>query len=782
MGSKVVPFVGPMDAKIYIVGEAPGETEEMEGIPFVGGAGRVLNKFLMDSGISRGECRIGNVMKVRPPANNFGVFYTDKQMRIPTPELEQGRRGLNEDIGKVRPNVVVALGNEALMALFGHRGITDWRGSVLWHRGLRTKVVPTVHPAMVMRQWGFAPLSLFDFKRVKEESLTSMHIVPIRDFIIAPTFEIAMGEIDRLRRSKGRIAFDVETSGTLLTAIALADSPSHAISIPFTYSKGTETIAYFPVEEELAILMEIKGLLEDKGVEKVAQNAQFDTIILKVNPPYIDVQGLVQDTMCSHVTVYPELPKGLDVLCSLYTRQPYYKDWIGRGNDEEFWKYNAMDAVVTWQCAQVLDKEMEEFGVKGFYTTYVHPLIPILADMQIRGVKVDQTLRLQASADMLGEVASMTNSLNGILGKEVNVMSPKQLKQLLYVDMGLPVKYNRARGTESTDEEALEGLAKSHPSPIFDLILGIRHRRKLLGTYLNEGGEGDGRIRCSYLIRGTKTGRLSSRESIFGSGTNLQNIPKGVCRRMFIADEGEVFIEADLSQAEARVVAHLAGEERLIRLFKEGGDIHRQTASWLFSKPIGEIQKGERELAKRLVHASNYGIGPRTFAHHAGVTEGEASLLLQRYFDTFPAIRRWQLEIQSQLGKSKVLCTPLGRKRMFFGRWGEELFREAYSYIPQATVADVLNLALIRYVGWGLPGEVMLQIHDAFVVQCTPKESDTVISCFKEVFDIPIPIRGEGLVIPVSIKIGPNWQDMVEVKVGENGQRIKEEGVPRGKE
>jgi DNA polymerase-1 len=281
-----------------------------------------------------------------------------------------------------------------------------------------------------------------------------------------------------------------------------------------------------------------------------------------------------------------------------------------------------------------------------------------------------------------------------------------------------------------------------------------------MSTYLTDEGE---RIRCSYVVGGTKTGRLSSRESIFGSGTNLQNIPKGVCRRMFIPDEGKVFIEADLSQAEARVVAYLSGEEKLIELFEGGGDVHKQVAAWIYSKDVCQVEGQERELAKRLVHASNYGIGPRTFAHHAGIKEGEARVLLQRYFDTFPKIKEWHLRTQASLSKSKTLVTPMGRKRHFYGRWGDQLFREVYAYVPQSTVADVLNLAMIRFNCMSVDEQIMLQIHDAFVIQ-TPKDKvESSIGKLRGAFCITVTINSYEFVIPVGIKVGNNWDNMKKV-------------------
>jgi len=732
----VVPFEGPEHAKIYIVGEAPGKH------------------------------RIGNVMRVRPINDKFSYFYNGK---YPKPELVEGRRYLIEDIKRCNPNVVVALGNEPLVTLMGYKDIMNWRGSILWSRKAQCKVIPSIHPAALFRMWENVPLAMFDFKRVKEESESSELVIPKKNLIVKPTFAQVMDYIENFRECGKRMAFDVETTDLWITAIALSNNPLEAISIPFTLGNGAP---YWVDSDEELIWKGLKRLMEDESVEKVAQNAQFDVLLLKLNPYHIDVRGLVLDTMCAHHTIYPELRKSLAVLTSIYTRQPYYKHWSNTSDDIRFWKYNAMDAAVTLEASVAIEKELKEFGVWDFYHRLVHPLIPILMEMQLRGVKIDIPEWKKFKAETITSLAELQAELCKLVGREVNVMSPKQLKKLLYRNMNLPPQYKKGTARITTDEDALKKLAVRYPSRLFDLILDIRGKRKVLSTYIENLFGEDGRARSSYIIGGdnegvggTETGRLSSRESIFGTGTNLQNIPKGSCRRMFIADEGKVFIESDLSQAEVRVVAYLSEETKLIDLFTKGGDIHTQNAAWIFDKQVEEVKKEEREMAKRLVHASNYGIGPRTFAHYAGIGEREAKRLLEKYFTTFPRIRSWHYEVQSHLKKNRTLVTPLGRKRTFFDRWGESLFREAYAYIPQSTVGDVLNLALIKLKEKFPDLEVMLQIHDAFVIQ-VPKETVGMwVSRVNEAFNIPLNIRGRTLIIPVKHKVGKNWDEMVEYKV-----------------
>ena len=763
-------YGGSPTSKIYIVGDGKGE--------LTAGAERLLNRLLMEAGLTREECRVAHLIDSPIPYRKFFHLYEDKGLRIPKPALAAGIEKVKEDIRKCNPNVIVALGNIALRALTKEGGIKNWRGSILFNSGLGCKVIPTFHPKDLLKSWNNVPLVMFDFKRIREESRTPEYSLRKRDLIVRPSYDEVVEEIKRLGKTK-RVSFDVETDEDgHITALSITDSPWRAMSIPFTNSTGAP---YWILEREIAIWKMVKEVMEDEGIEKIAQNAQFDIIMFKVNPYHINVKGLVIDTMCAHHTVYPEMAasetqatgkhrigggKGLGLLCSIYTRQPYYKHWGKSGTDEIFWKYNGMDAAVTFEIAEVLEREMKEFGVYDFYHKFVHPLIPILIDMQMRGVKVDQTIRQQAYDTYESETVELQDKMNKALGRVINVMSPKQLRELLYDELNLPPQYKRGTSKLTADEEALENLGNKFNSPIFDYILKIRHNRKLIGTYLNNAGGEDGRVRCSYIIGGTETGRLSSRKSVFRTGTNLQNVPPGICRRMFVADAGKVFVQADLSQAEARIVAYLAEDERMIETFEKGEDIHQLSANNLPDDfvPIGSayqnVPNPRRLFAKKHVHAFNYGEGARVFAKRARIGGLEASLIQQQYFDRFPKIKAWHMRTQAMLGKCRTVTTPMGRRRTFFGLWGEALFREAYAFIPQSTVADVLNLALIRFYNKYPEIEVMLQIHDAFVFQIPSFEAVNL----KEIFNIPIYINGRTFTIPAEIKVGKNWDEMEKVK------------------
>jgi len=758
---------GALSSKLWLVGECPGANEERTGRPFVGGSGQILDGILRTVGIKRDDIYIDNVIQERPSKNDFGVFYKDKSKRVPTQKLLDAHDRINNLIRKHKPNLVVALGNESLYALTGKRGITLLRGSILGCQGV--KVIPALHPAMIMRQYEFRPVSVMDFHRIKEQSKFPEFPHPYKDnFIINPTFEQAIACIEALKSQK-YVTFDIETDrGDQITCIGFAYSKQDSVCIPICYSGNS----WWTPEEELAIVQKIRELFLVPTVNFIAQNAQFDMTYLR-DKWGVKVVNLWMDTMIAFHCIYPELRKGLDFLCSIYTLRPYYKD-SGHGGPDKLWKYNCLDTVATWECAMEIEKELKEFRTHDFYREYSHPLIKPLMEMQRRGVRIDMKKRAEIDATLTKNIEEMQTKLIAVVGHDLNPNSHKQMKEFLYTELNLPVQRNRATNNITANAEAVEKLAKKFPNPVFELILDIRKARKLLSTYIQAPIESDGRIRCSYVITGTITGRLSSRESIYGFGTNLQNIPRGnLVRGIFIPNEGKMFVNADLSQAEARVVAYIAGESRLQALFSNpNGDVHIRNAALIFGKRVEEVTGAERQLGKTLVHAANYGIGARTFGAHIGKSQNEAQQLLNQYHAMYPCIKLWHRQVEEQLRKTRTLRTPLGRARTFFNRWSPQLIKEAVAYVPQATVSDLLNHSLVR--AWNaLPQdwEILMQVHDSVLMQ-VPMDVDPLhlfkfITHFFEVhLDIAYGLfNSMHMVIPVDIKVGDNWGNLKKLEI-----------------
>jgi len=754
-----VEGVGPKDAKIALVGESLGETEEKKREPFVGLAGSVLNGILEEVGIKREDCYITNLYKYRPPNNELAKV--DKQ------ELTRATDELVEELMLLRPNVIVPLGEYALRAVTGKKGITKWRGSIL--DTTIGKVIPSIHPSAVSREWTYRPLVVVDFKRILVESTTSAVTYTSRELYVQPSLEEILSLLYHIEKDKLTIAFDVEVETRQICCISIATSSVYSMCIPFWFGASG---SMWSEEDEEKIWKKLKAVLENPAIPKVAQNASYDMTVLR-DLYGISVRGLYLDTMIAFHSVYPELPKGLDLLCSVYTDVPYYKYQRTSSDMLEFFRYNAMDSAVTFECAAKINKEMNEFGMEPFYREYMHSLIEPLMDITSRGVLVDTIRKKALQKELTTKLEVLLARLQTEIGHPLNPSSPKQVMTWLYDELKYPrqtrLRKDKGIETDSVDGEILEKFYAEYKHPALSTILDIRETKKLLSTYVeaayDKEADGTERARTSYLITGTETGRLSSRATIWGTGTNLQNIPKGRIRDFFIPDPGRIFLNADLSQAEARIVAYLAGEARLIEVFNNGGDVHRKNACNIFRKPEDEVTTEEREMAKRVVHASNYGMGPVTFAKTAGISVSAAKELLNKYFQEYPRIKLWHMSVEAQLKTSRTMITPFGRRRTFFNRWDSSMLKEAYAYVPQSTVADILNTGLRRlYVlEQELGFQILLQIHDAVLLQTTPDRVDTLSPVVKRILEIPVTINNKVCTIPVDISIGHSWNKLEKV-------------------
>jgi len=365
--------VGPKGAKIALVGEAPGQTEIQLGEPFVGSSGQLLTKMLAATGINRRECYITNIDKERPPGNDFALkHYDDKSRKYPKPSLQTLHEDLVRELQDVRPNITVALGEEALRALTGRRGITKWRGSL--HDSTVGKVVATFHPASVLRKYEQRVIVERDLRLAKDESSSPELELPKHAFVIDPGFEEVMAFLGKLKKDKPRVSFDIETLGETVRCIALASGPREALCVPFVSCRGSAVAlapstfvrpsnalpfhSHWPQEQEESILRELGSVLGALDIPLVAQNYPFDASFLEREFGFV-CRGLWMDTMVAQHCCYCELPKSLDFMCSFYTRVPRYSDYSA-SSDLETWKYNCYDAAVTFEVAMVLEKELKE--------------------------------------------------------------------------------------------------------------------------------------------------------------------------------------------------------------------------------------------------------------------------------------------------------------------------------------------------------------------------------------------------------------------------------------
>lgn len=642
----------------------------------------------------------------------------------------------------------------------------DWRGSILQHPSRPgVKVIPTIHPSAVLREWSFRPAVVRDFVRIKKESEYAEIKETRKTTTINPSLETVLSEIEQAK-SAVWCAFDIETETSQITCLGISYSEGRACCIPFWFGSSG---SLFSEQDEQLIWLKLKELLESDTPKKIAHNGTYETEYLWHT---LGIKSKIHfDTMLAFHTLYPELPKSLSYLVSIYTDHPFYKFQRRTDKMDELWRYNATDALLTYECAMKIMAELKEESLFKFHQEFVEDLVEPLSAMTQRGVAFDSKQCSKLRRQYESDVVHLQEKLDAIVGHPLNIGSHKQMTTWLFTELGLPPQYKLRKGKETktlaADEEALSKLYVHHKLEPIAIVLEMREKKKLLTTYLRIRLDEDKRIRCTYNIAGTETGRLSSSATAFGTGTNLQNIPDGEIRKFLAADEGYTIVNADLSQAEARVVAYLSEDRRLIEVFETGGDIHTKNASNIFGVKESEVTSEQRYIAKRGTHSINYGAGFKTVGESAGIPASEAKRVIARYFASYPRIKLWQMQVQNRLRNSRVLTTPFGRKRTFFNRFNDSLLKEGLAYVPQSTVADIVNQAIIHlYKKWQTQEDkiLLLQVHDSIVCQCKEELLQETIQEVKEALSIPLVINNRTMIIPSDVKIGQNWGELRKVK------------------
>ena len=470
--------IGPRDAKIAIVGEAPGAEEEIRSEPFVGSSGRLLNDCLANVGIARAECYITNVMKVRPPGNNFGVFYNDKVRREPSDLLRKEIDSLGAELRSCNPNVIIALGGEALKAITGKSGIDKWRGSIL--SSPNGKTLPTYHPAYILRMYHHRPILELDLKRALEESKSPNLDLPEHQLVLRPIYDRVLSCLSYIKSEKPPIAFDIETSGQHTRCLGLAWSAHDAICIPFIAKPeapksqrltlalepvGSEHDAYWNEDQERLILTLLETIFHDPKIPKIAQNFPFDSTIL-ARDFGLHIRGLLCDTLLLHHCCYSELPKSLDFLASVYTRVPRYSDY-DPSSDLSTWRYNAMDCCVTWEVHKAIMKEAKDLNVWDFYKRVVEPTMLALTRCQNRGTRIDLGKRTLLQRETESKILELEKQIDGEVPGGLNPQSPKQMKEYFYGQLRLTPVISRYTGKPTLDEDQTSlPSASNHRRPV----------------------------------------------------------------------------------------------------------------------------------------------------------------------------------------------------------------------------------------------------------------------------------------------------------------------------
>ena len=852
-----VPASGPLPAKIMIVGEAPEAEEERILQPFVGQSGQELTRMLHEAGIPRTECYITNICKHRPPRNQMSLWMLKRKTSPGEgfvrrgsywihPLVEEGIEELKNEIALCEPNVIIALGNPALWALTRKDAITKWRGSLLilepsytvdYSKGFLIpdviKVLPTYHPAAILRNWGWRFIAVHDLRWAALEAESPQLKLPEFNFLIRPSFnqvveslqeliEIATEsapnltisreetpiphseKIVRVRDDLGthgpdmdailainpaprqyaapypiseptatlNIAADIETVGGQIACVGIAATTRSALCIPFVCKARPE--GYWTLEEEIIITKLLAELLQHPSVGVIGQNFAYDAQYFADHWGY--VPNLSFDTMVAQGVLYPGLRKGLDFLSSMYCEGHVYwkdegKEIDGKRDEDEWWEYNCKDACRTLESKIILEKALKSQNLWEQYLYKMAEWEPVLTVM-LQGTKIDQEARATMDIELDKAMVERLAWIERVLGHPLNPRSNKQMKALFYDDFKLPVQKARKANAKglyppTLNEEALQTLAKKEPLvwPLIDRITEYRSAGVFLSTFVRAKLDPDDRMRSYFNIIGTETMRFSSSKNAFGRGGNFENIPSGDedeaeedewalpnVRKIFIPDEDYIICDADLSKADAQVVAWDADDETLKQIFREGLDLHEENAKAIF----GHMSKHNYAMAKRGVHLSNYLGGSRTLSMALGITTHEADRFQRQWFGAHPKILTWQESLRQQLMETRQVTNKFGYRRFYFGRIENEI-KEAAAWIPQSTVACVTNRGLVNIYNRLPQIDILNQNHDSLVFQIHKDLIDELLPKATSEMRILVP-HDDPLIIPVTVKTSPiSW-------------------------
>jgi uracil-DNA glycosylase family 4 len=774
---------GPVTSSLAIVGEGPGETElrHPRRLPFVGGAGHLLWESVRPYKLDRSNVYTTNVVKRQISLSRRG----NERHIVHRDELDKWIGMLKWELQQL-PNcsIIFAMGNYALEAVLGDTGVTNYRGSVInteLPNGKKGRVVCAFNPAYAQRELKYEPIFRMDCKKLDlvNRNVFREHRI---DAIINPSFKEAMAFIRDLKRVNKPVSFDIETMNTTETVCyGLSNDPNKAMCINL---RDYETNR-FSVAQERQLLLALQDLCNSHKF--IAQNGSFDAYHERLRN-YLRVK-IWFDTLLAHHTLYPQLPHSLAFLVSQYTTHPFYKDegkkWKEGGDIDSYWVYNCKDAALTFACFQRLAEELKAQGQEKFFFEHVMRAQPHLVEACVHGVLVDMNVRDKIAELVNGDVENFKAEFHRIVQELTeddnyypNPGSWQQLQELFFARLKL-----KGRGT-STDEANRDNMMKDpHTIPLAKEMLAALNRwkkeDKFRGTYVESKVSEDGRFRSEYKQYGVARapGRLSSAALIYGEGGNIQNQPVRA-RSMYVADPGCVLLYFDLSQAEARVVAHRANITKWKQQFEQARidgkyDCHRALASEMFKVPYDQVPVKDwtedghptiRYIAKRCRHGLNYRMEKWKLAEVTDLPFHQASRAWSIYHSITPELRYWWAAEEKSFKATREIYNGMGRRFKVIQRLDDSVLDSIVAYYPQSTIGD--KVTRVWYMceeddEWPdkMYARVAIDVHDNLVPIATPKYAKTCLRIMKKHAETPIMIQDvyknkpEPLIIPAELKM-----------------------------
>ena len=577
--------------------------------------------------------------------------------------------------------------------------------------------------------------------------------------------------LQTMQRQKS-VCFDTETTG--LDAVS-------ASLIGIAFSWQAHTGYYVPIPDDAdarkAILDSLIPFFEDEAIEKVGQNLKYDLKVMQQHG--ISVKGKLFDTMLAHYIINPDMRHNMDVLAETYlnyTPQPITELIGKKGKNQKSMRdvdlksqteYGVEDADITFQLKTLFENELEDANTRKLFNEIEIPLVEVLADMELEGIKLDENYLQSLSEALTNDIKDLETKIYEEAGEEFLISSPKQLGIILFEKLELSKKPKKTKtGQYSTSEDVLSVLAEENP--IVQHVLDYRGLVKLQNTYVdalpNQVEKTTGRVHTEYVQTIAATGRLSS------NNPNLQNIPIRTergrqVRKAFVPrDENFVLLAADYSQIELRIIAALSDEENMIKAFKEGEDIHASTAAKVFNVPLEEVTREQRSNAKTVNFGIIYGVSAFGLSNQTSLSRSEAKDLIDTYYKTYPKLSSYiadQVEFARQNG---YVSTVLGRRRYLKDinsrnqvvRGAAE--RNAVNAPIQGSAADIIKLAMInihnKLKAGNYKTRMLLQVHDELVFDAHKEEMEEMKTMIRTEMENAYKLQ---VPLDVEIGIGQNW-------------------------
>ena len=580
-------------------------------------------------------------------------------------------------------------------------------------------------------------------------------------------------------KSAPLVAVDTETTSldymqAKLVGVCVAVEPGQAAYIPF----GHDYLGAPAQLSQDSVLAQLKPLLEDPEIKKVGQNLKYDMSVLAQHG--IDLQGVAFDTMLeSYVLDSVATRHDMDSLAAEYLGETTisFTDVAGKGASqltfnqvalEEAAPYAAEDADITLRLHSTLWPELSKHAtLEKVFKDIELPLLPVLSRIERTGALVDGTLLFQQSNELAERLGELETEAWDLAGQQFNLASPKQLGEILFEKLEIPVLKKTAKGAPSTKEEVLQELALDYPLP--KVLLEHRSLAKLKSTYTDKLptmiNPASKRIHTSYHQAGTATGRLSS------SDPNLQNIPVRTpegrrVRQAFIAAPGCKMVAADYSQIELRIMAHLSEDPSLLKAFAEGQDIHRATAAEVFAVATEQVTADMRRSAKAINFGLIYGMSAFVLARQLNIGRKQAAEYIELYFQRYPGVQSYMNNIRHTAAEQGYVETAFGR-RLYLpeinsknGMRRQAAERTAINAPMQGTAADIIKLAMIHVDDWlqnsDLQSRMIMQVHDELVLEVPDTELDAVKQGLNDLME-----NAASLLVPlvVDVGVGDNWDE-----------------------